>query len=538
MEQQVLIVHPSGDMIVEIGNLLEKLHKTKGYDLHWQGAKTRKAAEAQASSERVDLIITALEIAADEKSPLGAGEQCRLGIALVKTLRSKASKVVRAIIISHHIDDELAEFTRLPATDWAKEGGGFAGSLMSAAERLLGAPQPDNPPCVLSISLSRDKDRCKYQFQEVGAMPHTACPLSIDVKALERLIEKTSRLHVKEACWEAEFKEIGEDLERALFEKPENFLFRDALNQWIGNRKGIANIKVRFTVDDTLHPLAVEAVKGPGSVPAWNLETTIYRGLEPLGGGPGLARPSLFTDGATIKGPLNFLIIAANVQPNTKVEFGGQNVKFDPLENLESEVNEIATLLWNLKKTNGCPIGKLRIVGSPEGSRLNKLKDLVEVDLPDSGSLKGLVQDTLQKAGKWHIVHYVGHTYYDSDNQVGYMILPNGTQANQAQPIKIAEFALWLSQADTRLVFLSSCSSAGQDFIYHLAKERVPAIMGFLWEVLDAPAREYAKRFYQSLLDGRHNSLEYACLAAKRQMEARDHDNPIWASPVLVMQVS
>jgi len=95
-----------------------------------------------------------------------------------------------------------------------------------------------------------------------------------------------------------------------------------------------------------------------------------------------------------------------------------------------------------------------------------------------------------------------------------------------------------LEEADTRFVFLSSCASAGQDFIYQLAKERVPAIMGFLWKVKDAPAREYATSFYQCLLEGQQNSLEYACLGAKKLMYARYRGDPIWASAVLVMQVS
>ena len=171
-------------------------------------------------------------------------------------------------------------------------------------------------------------------------------------------------------------------------------------------------------------------------------------------------------------------------------------------------------------------------------SSLMELKDVIRVDVPANGSLKALVQETLQKAGNWHVVHYAGHTHYDAQNQMGYVFFPCAGEINNIEPVRIAQFALWLEMADTRFVFLSSCKSAGQDFIYQLAKGRVPAIMGFLWEVGDAPAREYATSFYQCLLEGQQDLLEYACLAAKKQVHANYPASPIWASPVLVMQVS
>jgi CHAT domain-containing protein len=133
----------------------------------------------------------------------------------------------------------------------------------------------------------------------------------------------------------------------------------------------------------------------------------------------------------------------------------------------------------------------------------------------------------------------VGHTQYDLQNNVGYVFFPcPGSNISNVEAVKIAEFGGWLGEADTRLVFLSSCASASQDFIYQLAKQHVPAIIGFLWEVADAPAREYATSFYQLLLEGREHSLESACLAAKKKMYRRYSNNPIWASSVLVMQTS
>ena len=94
-----------------------------------------------------------------------------------------------------------------------------------------------------------------------------------------------------------------------------------------------------------------------------------------------------------------------------------------------------------------------------------------------------------------------------------------------------------MKRSDTRFVFLSSCKSAKHDFIYHLAKHGIPAIMGFLWKVNDEKAKGYADSFYGHLLSDEERSPEYACLEAKREMHAKYEDDPIWASPVLVMQV-
>ena len=74
--------------------------------------------------------------------------------------------------------------------------------------------------------------------------------------------------------------------------------------------------------------------------------------------------------------------------------------------------------------------------------------------------------------------------------------------------------------------------------MYQLVKERVPAVMGFRWEVGDAQARDYAERFYKYLLESQQRSLENACLSAKKDLFAAKPADPIWASPVLVMQRS
>jgi hypothetical protein len=58
--------------------------------------------------------------------------------------------------------------------------------------------------------------------------------------------------------------------------------------------------------------------------------------------------------------------------------------------------------------------------------------------------------------------------------------------------------------------------------------------MGFLWKVNDDRAVDYVESFYTHLFEKR--SLEYACLDAKKDLNNRYPDDPIWASSVLVIQ--
>lgn len=114
------------------------------------------------------------------------------------------------------------------------------------------------------------------------------------------------------------------------------------------------------------------------------------------------------------------------------------------------------------------------------------------------------------------------------------MLLPKTSL--EVDAVRIDTFAWWLARS--RLVFLSSCKSTEADFLFHLADENVPAVLGFRWEVEDDKARAFAACFYQHLFGGQRMSLEYAFLETRKQMHRTYPTNPIWAAPVLVMQVA
>jgi CheY-like chemotaxis protein len=524
LQKRVLIVHADYELTCLIQNWLSDLGDREGYYFRVWHETSRAAAEEKAATREktkdkpFDLVITALEIAADESSPLAVGQQCRLGLELVRTLRSMSPEL-RAVIVTGRMDNELADFALQSkgTVTWAREGQEFENQLKLAVTGLLGTKKAP-PQGIVSIFLSREG--CWACLEEVGRGAGNPWPLEIKADNLQRLLLR-SDVDVHKPNWEPLLMDVGHTLADAVLKDTDhNIEFFGALHEFIGRLGGIEHIKVRFTLDRTLHPLAVEAFKENLQHEYLMLQTVVYRELEP-NIGCGTPRAGLFMDDLTKKGPLNFLIIAADLPKGAIAHVGGKDISLERLDSLEAEGADIVNQLSDLKKANELLIGEVRIV---EPAKISA-----------NGSFRKLVQNTLEEKGStWHVIHYIGHTYYDASDRVGYLFFPHPCDQQQVDQVAIEEFALWLANADTRFVYLSSCSSASHDFFYRLAEERVPAIMGFLWEVRDPSARKYAKCFYENLLKER--SLEQAYLRAKQMMHASDKDDPIWASPVLVMQ--
>jgi hypothetical protein len=427
-----------------------------------------------------------------------------------------------AIIVTGQVDNEVFALTRTEAIGLVTDGGTFANQLEAEISRLLlGSPSAEPPKRVdLDIWLSTES-QCTYQFQAAGQPAEPARPLTVQASKLKRLVQQSSAVaaHFGDDSWKSDIRTVGDTLAGELFQPtPANLEFRDSFNRWIG-RVGIANMRVRFTVQDILHPILVEAFKqNEDDDDYWMLKTAVYRGQQLRRDAPMELR-GLFQDEAKRAQPANFLIIQAEVPNQCMVREAGLELLLDPLPRVKDEVAQVAALLAQFK-AKGQLIGEVRVIRNE--------------DVPAGGSFKQLVEAVLQER-KWQVIHYAGHTHYDSIDNVGYLFFPCGS--SELEPVKADLFAYFLRQADTRFVFLCSCEGGQQDFIYQLAKERVPAIMGFLWNVGDTKAGVYARSFYTHLLGGEQRSLEYACLEAKKEMHARYVDDPIWACAVLVMQV-
>jgi hypothetical protein len=519
MDKRVLIVHPSSDMILTIQDLVDEI-RSRGYCLSRKRAKTAMEAEQSFSAtEPVDLVITAVEIPEGTKASAGAGEQCRRGLELVRRFRALSPGVATILVVAG-VDDDLFAFTQSEGRcALVVEGKGFEENLRNEIIQYVRPHKPD-ARVNLDITLS-ERGYSYYQFQPEGQLPGKPHLLTLTSSKLTELVDKSRGIDIDNPAWMEELRLLGENLSNELFEStPGNVRFYEELTKW-KTKVGFDHIRVRFAVEDSLHPIAVEALRRHEDLESWMLRTAVYRGHEPCDYGP-IELSRLFEDEETRNGPINFLIIEADVEENAVVEDGDLHLKesFCPLPNVKKEVKAIKGLLSKLREP-APRIGEVRVI------RKN--------DVPVGGSFEGLVNDVLSK-GPWHVVHYTGHTLLRKkadQTHDGYLIFP-GKRKRTAKLVRIDVFASFLRNADTRLVFLCSCDSAQLDFIFHLAKQRVPAIMGFLWKVNDDRAVDYVESFYTHLFEKR--SLEYACLEAKKDLNNRYPDDPIWASSVLVIE--
>ena len=92
----------------------------------------------------------------------------------------------------------------------------------------------------------------------------------------------------------------------------------------------------------------------------------------------------------------------------------------------------------------------------------------------------------------WDLVHYAGHSHFEGDS--GYLFFPPKESGDLPEKVRIGNFAANLVP-HTKLLYLSSCQSSEDSFVMALARSKIPAAVGFRWQVDDAHASEYALSF-------------------------------------------
>jgi hypothetical protein len=305
---------------------------------------------------------------------------------------------------------------------------------------------------------------------------------------------------------------IGNDLTKRIISA--NGTFSMHCWQAIGHAKGIENARLRFTTGRDVHPIALEALMVPDEEESgfWMLKSPVIRRLSAEG-----RRWPLFEDEGTRSGPLNCLIIEADTEgyvPGLK--------RLKKLENVTEECRWLRSFLAGDEEE------KPRFA-------FERVEHVRAAELPAGRSFKQHVKKRLTDGPCWHVVHYGGHSQYDQAEGRGYVFFPGRTIAK----VDIKEFATWLNRAEARFVFLSSCHSSEADIAFELAHNRVPAILGFRWDVDDDKAEEHAKIFYTELLGGPcARPLEEALLRARQEMHGRFQSNRIWAAPMMIMQAA
>lgn len=340
-------------------------------------------------------------------------------------------------------------------------------------------------------------------------------PIELDWWKLEELCQHAKALEKKNPSWETILHLIGDKLADLILQGKfkEDFLAAKKLCP-------LKNIHIRFHASEDIYGVIFEALRDEGRY--LMLEAPMARKVpervssDPLElvGGP----------------PINVLFIAANVQRSDRVN-GFHGCAPATLENLAREQSYFENLRQTRQDEAIVRFGKIDIISDQTRSSGNGLsfRQELEEKLTGGAAASG-------NGRGYDIVHFAGHFSSRQEDQAkgeehSYLVLPG----DPLDELDISTFADWLQRSGTKFIYLSSCRSSAANVAFELAHRGIPAVAGFRWDLPDDLAFFFAKTFYDKLFYALPH-FDEAFLEARLAMMDLHGDEPIWASPILILQ--
>lgn len=526
LHKTILLVHPSIEMMGEIKHFVEDALSEDGFAVSLDWDEDVAGAVRRIEKNQYDLIIARSDIPSDKRE-IGATAGQQGGIDLLRWLRKDQDSQAPFVIIRISKQTKGDEADGFDNVRSVYEGSGLFREIVDSMRAFFKFREERETPKRVDIDLtiSGDISHCQWVMRGINVDGVDGSgSLTIDKDDIEDFKERSKDIdlflltrEVSRDRWKSALLRLGHSLTEKIIEEQPEFVkhIDDALRKLDGRSE---KVRIRFIVEEQVHPIALEALlRHTADKPDryvsedhWMLRSPIYRRL--VGGEEG--GDTLFQDPERATGPMNCLIIQANVQEVVNVPGLG---KFPPLDNAEQEARNLRKFL--MKNREPFSIGVVKIIG--RGAKGRSFGQEVE----------GALRDRRENPN-WHIVHFAGHTYFDEATKKGFFLLPD----HPVEIIDASTFAMWLRECEVRLMYLSSCRSSAEGFVFQLTREHVPAVVGFRWDLPDQEAAGFAERFYKHLFDTR--SLEYGFLETRKEMyyDKKYQERPIWASPVLVMQ--
>src|SRR5438067_8095009 len=147
----------------------------------------------------------------------------------------------------------------------------------------------------------------------------------------------------------------------------------------------------------------------------------------------------------------------------------------------------------------------------------------------------------LQQARESSIIHVAAHSIVNAQAPSrSYILL--APAANEPGPLEAQALLTRLPLDHTRLVVLSTCSSAGglpigaegvAPFVRPLIGAGVPAVVGTLWNIEDATAEELLVSFHRHYREG--NDAAVALQLAQKGLLTQKNNNPLAWAPFQVI---
>jgi hypothetical protein len=449
-----------------------------------------------------DLLIVALNIPETNKAPLNTEQE--VGLSFLERLRDDGFRKPSIIIADHlstKTNDKIEDLETSVPLLRGTEGWEVNLQLRVRQQLNLSVAKPKKKTCWIDIRLDLGNRSGDYQikgnfFNEVRGIID-----QVNFRKLKNLLLPSRIVGNIEAPDSLDlFHNIGEELHEQLQRR--NYDFDKHFTEAICAVGSDEDVRIRFVVTTSLHPLAFEAFLDDRAE-HWMLRSPVYRKIEARSG-----VTLCEDDEEPTKLPIRkCLIIVADTQGVASgLSEGVSDRILPPLKHVDNEGSRLEEHL--IKKG----VVVRRLGGSSKYP-----------------ATKGSLIEAL-KQGPWDTVHFAGHSFWDEKTGSAMIFLPG---EENPQVVGIEPLAVLLRAARARLVYLSSCKSSGCGV--ELARKQIPSIVGYRWDIDDELSAEHAEVFYTKLFED-PESIEIALLRTRQQMR-RDHGgNPIWASSVLIRQ--
>ena len=163
----------------------------------------------------------------------------------------------------------------------------------------------------------------------------------------------------------------------------------------------------------------------------------------------------------------------------------------------------------------------------------------IELDLLKRATLSEL-RCKLRK--RFHILHFIGHGYYDRDRGEGGLLFEDGEGGSRRVTGRDLS-ALVEGRRSLSLIVLNACEGAKIDAVapspgvaQSLALSEIPAVVAMQFKISDPLAINFAGQFYEALADG--DPVDVAMAEARQAMFFADRDGIEWGTPVLFLRSS
>jgi hypothetical protein len=161
----------------------------------------------------------------------------------------------------------------------------------------------------------------------------------------------------------------------------------------------------------------------------------------------------------------------------------------------------------------------------------------VQIDWLEGSLTRSDLLDALRRLQP-HLLHFVGHGFYDETTCQGGLILERpGANKQVPDPVGTAELGVMLDGSHVRLALLNACQTgrAVGGVAEALVKRVLPAAVGMQADVPNEAAVAFASAFYRAIADGW--PIDAATVEGRRFLAAQvGLDSPWWALPVLYMR--